>query len=164
MAHHGGAAAGQPKGNGSVPGVNTFIYEARISNAADPATRQISLANVSGRAIHQGGICDSGTTCVLTGQDRRLGDYFTNSIDAGGCVVIASGDTTVLDSVTGQPRITSLPIYMKQTSGPSLTTGADCALAISTPEFRSVAGLLMASGLAAFFLVTVRRRRRRVVP
>jgi hypothetical protein len=42
-------------------------------------------------------------------------------------VIIASGDTTVPDSVTGQPRITSLPIFMKQTRGPSLTTVRDCA-------------------------------------
>jgi len=63
---------------------------------------------------------------VVTGQDRRLGDCFTNSIDGRGCVIIASGDTTVPD-LTGEPRITSLPIFIKQTSGPSLTTGKDCA-------------------------------------
>ena len=63
---------------------------------------------------------------MVTGQDRRLGDYFTNSIDGRGCVIIASGDTTVPD-LTGEPRITSLPIFIKQTSGPSLTTGKDCA-------------------------------------
>jgi hypothetical protein len=82
--------------------------------------------NASGRFIHQGGICDSGTTCVVTGQDRRLGDYFTNSIDRRGCVIIASGDTTVPD-LTGEPRITSLPVFIKQTGGPSLTSGKDCS-------------------------------------
>jgi len=111
--------------NQSVPDVKTFIYEAHISNATDPATRQITLSNASGRAIHEGGICDSGTTCVASGQDRRLGDYFTNNLDGRGCVVIASGDTTVPDAVTGQPRITSLPIFIRQNSGPSLT-GQDC--------------------------------------
>jgi len=74
--------------------------------------------------IHQGGICDSGTTCVASGQDRRLGDYFTNGIDAQGCVVIASGDTTVLDPLTGMPRATSLPIFIQQNSGPGLTGGS----------------------------------------
>ena len=118
----------------AVPDVKTYIYEARITNATDPAARQITVTNASGRAIHQGGICDSGTTCVATGQDRRLGDYFTNSIDSRGCVVIASGDTTVLDATTGLQRATSLPIFIAQNSGPSLTTGQDCAVsAAPTP-------------------------------
>jgi hypothetical protein len=107
----------------SVPDVNTYIYEAHISNATDPATRQVTVTNASKRAIHQGGICDSGTACVASGQDRRLGDYFTNAIDGNGCVIIASGDTTVPDAVTGQPQATSLPIFIQQNSGPSLTGG-----------------------------------------
>ncbi len=110
----------------SVPEVKTYIYEAHVTNALDPATRQVTVTNASGRFIHQGGICDSGTTCVATGQDRRLGDYFTNAVDGSGCVIIASGDTTQADSVSGQDRVTSLPIFIRQTSGPSLT-GQDCA-------------------------------------
>jgi hypothetical protein len=110
----------------TVPDVKTYIYEAQISNALSAATRRISVINASGRFIHQGGICDSGTTCVATGQDRRLGDYFTNSVDSSGCVVIASGDTTVMDPISGGPRATSLPIFIRQTSGPSLTTGKSC--------------------------------------
>jgi hypothetical protein len=118
---------GTPLNPGSVPNVKTFIYETQISNATDPAAMVVTgPTNASGRFIHQGGICDSGTTCVVTGQDRRLGDYFTNSIDGRGCVIIASGDTTVPD-LTGEPRITSLPIFISQTSGPSLTTGKDCS-------------------------------------
>jgi LPXTG-motif cell wall-anchored protein len=111
--------------NQTVPDVKTSIYEAHITNAIDPGTRHIDVTNASGRFIHEGGICDSGTTCVATGQDRRLGDYFTNSVDSRGCVVIASGDTTVPDPLTGQPRVTSLPIFIRQNSGPSLT-GNDC--------------------------------------
>jgi hypothetical protein len=88
--------------------------------------RRIAVTNASGRFIHQGGICDSGTTCVATGQDRRLGDYFTNSVDRNGCVVIASGDTTVLDPISGGPRATSLPIFLRQISGPSLIAGKSC--------------------------------------
>jgi hypothetical protein len=117
----------------TIADARTYIYEAHISNATDPATRQITVTNASGRFIHEGGICDSGTTCVATGQDRRLGDYFTNSVDARGCVIIASGDTTVLDdTVSGQPRITSLPVFIRQNSGPSLTTGADCGATTAT--------------------------------
>jgi len=112
----------------TVPDVKTYIFEAQITNATNLSKRQITVTNASGRFIHQGGICDSGTTCVATGQDRRLGDYFTNSIDARGCVIIASGDTTVPDPVTGGPRATSLPIFIKQITGPSLTTGKSCAV------------------------------------
>lgn len=107
----------------TIPDVKTFIYEAHISGATDAAARQITVTNASGRAIHEGGICDSGTTCVATGQDRRLGDYFTNAVDGSGCVLIASGDTMTPDAVTGQPRSTSLPVFIQQTSGPRLTGG-----------------------------------------
>ncbi|MFN2464169.1 MAG: sialidase family protein, partial [Candidatus Dormibacteria bacterium] len=108
----------------AVPDVKTYIYKAHITSAVTAAGRAITVTNASGRFIHQGGICNSGTTCVATGQDRRLGDFFTNAVDENGCVLIASGDTTVLD-VTGQPRATSLPIFIRQNSGPSLT-GLDC--------------------------------------
>jgi len=81
------------------------------------------VTNASGRALHTGGICNSGTTCAATGQDRRLGDYFTNAIDGNGCVLIASGDTTTPDAITGGARITSLPVFMYQAGGPSLTGG-----------------------------------------
>jgi hypothetical protein len=80
-----------------------------------------SVANAAGRPIHVGGICQSGTTCVATGQDRRLGDYFTNWVDGRGCVIIATGDTTSLDPVTGQQRAWSLPIFLHQDGGRSLT-------------------------------------------
>jgi LPXTG-motif cell wall-anchored protein len=114
------------------PDVKTYIYEAHITDALDPGRRGITVTNASGRAIHEGGICDSGTTCVATGQDRRLGDYFSNALDPRGCVIIASGDTTVPDQATGQARITSLPIFIRQNSGPSLTTGLDCATTASS--------------------------------
>jgi hypothetical protein len=81
------------------------------------------VVDASGRPIHFGGICQSGTTCFATGQDRRLGDYFTNNLDAHGCVIIASGDTTKMDPITGKPRPWSLPIFIHQDAGPSLTGG-----------------------------------------
>lgn len=109
----------------SYPNANTYIYEAHITNALDASKRTVIVTNASGRAVHQGGICDSGTTCAATGQDRRLGDYFGNEVDQNGCTIIASGDTTTKD-LAGQERITSLPIFMSQNRGPSLT-GRDCA-------------------------------------
>jgi hypothetical protein len=85
-----------------------------------------TTANASGKPIHVGGICQGGTTCVATGQDRRLGDYFTNWIDARGCVVIASGATTYADAVTGGEKAWSTPIFMHQDGGKSLT-GHTCS-------------------------------------
>lgn len=63
---------------------------------------------------------------MATGQDRRLGDFLTNSLDERGCVMIGTGDTTVPDPLTGGPRPISLPLFVHQTSGPSLTTGKAC--------------------------------------
>jgi hypothetical protein len=74
--------------------------------------------------VHEGGICQGGTTCVVTGQDRRLGDYLTNATDARGCVIIATGDTMSPDPATGQDRAWSLPIFIQQNAGPSLTHGS----------------------------------------
>jgi hypothetical protein len=75
--------------------------------------------------VHVGGICQGGTACVATGQDRRLGDYFTNWIDARGCVVIATGDTMYADPATGTDKAWSTPIFLHQDGGPSLT-GHSC--------------------------------------
>lgn len=131
-----------------VPNVETYIYEAHISNATDPARRQVVVSNASGRPIHEGGICDSGTTCVATGQDRRLGDYFTNAIDGRGCVIIASGDTTMPDPVTGGPRVTSLPIFIAQSSGQSLL-GGDCASAATSSPISQTLGTTAPPGANA---------------
>jgi hypothetical protein len=72
-------------------------------------------------------VCQGGTLCVAENKDRRLGDFFTNSIDQRGCVLIASGDTTQTDPTTGQQFAYSLPIFMSQRSGPGLRAGVDCA-------------------------------------
>jgi len=82
------------------------------------------VVNASGRPVHEGGICQGGTTCVVTGQDRRLGDYLTNALDARGCVMIATGDTMSPDPVTGGDRAWSLPLFIMQNAGPSLTHGS----------------------------------------
>jgi hypothetical protein len=87
--------------------------------------------NHPGGVVHKGGICESGTTCAATGQDRRLGDYFTNALDQNGCVMIASADTQLVDSSTGLAATsneysTGRPIFVHQVNGPSLTTGRPC--------------------------------------
>ena len=78
------------------------------------------------RPIHSGLVCQGGTTCVATGQDRRLGDYFTNAIDARGCVLIATGDTTLRDPMTGAPYPTARPLFIRQISGPALIGTKSC--------------------------------------
>ena len=105
---------------------NVYIYEARVDNATDPATRKIAVSNASKRPIHQNGVCQGGTLCVANGKDRRLGDFFTNAIDPRGCVMIASGDTTQLDPNTGGPLPVSLPIFQSQDSGNKLVGSGNC--------------------------------------
>jgi hypothetical protein len=106
--------------------VNWSIYESHIEGADNPATMKASAPiNASGGQIHTGGICQGGTTCVATGQDRRLGDFFTNAIDARGCETIASGDTRLTDNGAQLP--TARPIFIRQTSGPPLIGSVDCS-------------------------------------
>jgi hypothetical protein len=95
---------------------------------ADTNSPQIFTADAAGRPISKNGnICQSGTTCVATGEDRRLGDFFTNAVDERGCAIIGSGDTTSLDPVSGGPRNIALPLFMHQNSGPALRGGGDCS-------------------------------------
>jgi hypothetical protein len=113
---------------------------------------QVSVVNASGKPVHSGGICQGGTTCVATGQDRRLGDYFTNWIDARGCVLIASGDTTKMDPVTGQPLAWSLPIFIRQNAGPSLTHGS-CSSSRTRAGIGGLSGRELPAGIAAALLL-----------
>jgi hypothetical protein len=98
------------------------IMEATVINGHTTQT-----VDAAGRYIHDGTVCQGGTTCVATGQDRRLGDYFTNALDARGCVLIASGDTRLVDPATGQGYPTSRPIFIKQIAGPALRGSGKCS-------------------------------------
>jgi hypothetical protein len=102
---------------------NVYVYQATLLGQGTRHAKKY-VVNASGRPVHQGGICQGGTTCVVTGQDRRLGDYLTNAVDARGCVLIATGDTMKPDTATGKPRAWSLPLYIAQNAGPSLTHGS----------------------------------------
>jgi hypothetical protein len=113
---------------------NITIGEATILNALAPSPAIDTAQPVGGRKIHAGSVCQGGTTCVAENKDRRLGDFFTNSIDSRGCVLIASGDTTQTDPDTGQQFAYSLPIYIAQTSGEGLVGGIDCATGKPTPK------------------------------
>ena len=99
------------------------VMAARISGGGE------TVVNAVGRPIHSGAVCAGGTVCAatvgVTGEDRRLGDYFTVGTDRNGCVIIATGDTTLNDPVTGQPSPISHPLFVRQDSGQSLT-GVTC--------------------------------------
>ena len=95
---------------------------------ADTASPKFVTTDPIGRPISQNSnICQSGTTCVATGEDRRLGDFFANAINEQGCVMISTGDTHSLDPVTGGQRPISLPLFTRQISGPALRGGGDCS-------------------------------------
>lgn len=79
-----------------------------------------SVVNASGRPIHVGSICLSGTSCNLNTNsvqaDRRLGDFLTVNFDADGDLFIVSGDT-MLRAPGGGPKPVANPIFIGQSSG-----------------------------------------------
>jgi hypothetical protein len=85
------------------------------------------VADAAGRPVHIGWVCQGGTTCVATGQDRRLGDYFTNALDSRGCILIATGDTRLSDPTTGGPLPTARPLFLHQNGGPRLIGSGTCS-------------------------------------
>ncbi|MBJ7596446.1 MAG: hypothetical protein JF886_16590 [Candidatus Dormibacteraeota bacterium] len=145
--------ATQPdSGTGNVSLLETSVF------GADTASPTILGPNDPiGAPIHNGGMCQSGTTCVATGQDRRLGDFFTNSVDQNGCVMIASGETT-----TDPSAATSRPLFIQQTNGTSLT-GQSCAVPLSTAAEAPLAALFLVAGAGVVAIVARRRRQRQVV-
>ncbi len=152
---------------GSHP-TNWSLQVANLYNvtSGSPTVQQVNaVTNFDGKhpngTIHVGGICEGGTTCAATGQDRRIGDFVTNAIDQNGCVMIETGDTQQVNPITGLDLPNSLPLFVHQNSGPSLTTGLDCAAALApdVPEAGTLIGLL-ATGATGALLVTMARRRR----
>ena len=122
---------------------NVSLMAAEVSGATDPALLSEQVVDAVGRPVHSGPICQGGTTCAatgaLTGEDRRLGDFFTVGTDARGCILVATGDTTLNDSVTGQPSPISHPLFARQNSGSSLT-GQPCGPATAAATGGSAAG------------------------
>jgi len=105
---------------------HVHAIEATILNATS-GKRSVQTVDAVGRYVHYGSVCQGGTTCVATGQDRRLGDFFTNALDARGCVLVATGDTRLTDPATGAPYPTARPLFTRQTAGPSLRGTATCS-------------------------------------
>jgi hypothetical protein len=101
--------------------------EAASVTGADTASPHVQVVDPIGRPVSENNICQSGTTCVATGEDRRLGDFFTNALDEQGCVMIGTGDTSTKDPLTGGERNIALPLFVRQSSGPALRGGGDCS-------------------------------------
>jgi hypothetical protein len=105
---------------------HVHVMNASITNAASRNPSK-SIVDAAGRVVHIGWVCQGGTTCVATGQDRRLGDYFTNVLDARGCVLIATGDTLLKDPTTGGPLPTARPLFLRQNAGARLIGTGNCS-------------------------------------
>jgi hypothetical protein len=124
-------------------------------------------AKASAEPVHTGTICNQGTVCQAQLVDRRLGDYFANTVAADGMTVVAVSDTRQSGSV-------ALPLAVRQVSGTSLRGGADAdtspddATAAPTPDTDAGSGLpatgggfaVVGLGLAALAATTRRRYRR----
>jgi hypothetical protein len=105
---------------------HVHVMEASITGATSKSQHAITV-DAAGRVVHIGWVCQGGTTCVVTGQDRRLGDYFTNALDARGCVLIATGDTRLVDPTTGATYPTARPLFIHQNGGPRLIGSGNCS-------------------------------------
>ena len=89
---------------------------------------RFEVANASGRPIHKGKICLSGTTCNASldfeGGDRRLGDFFTVNFDHKGNIFVVSGDTMSGSGFQTRKPVAN-PIFIKQKSGDLMLTKPD---------------------------------------
>jgi hypothetical protein len=102
------------------------VMDASITGATGKSPMATAV-DVAGRVVHIGWVCQGGTGCVATGQDRRLGDYFTNAVDGRGCVLVATGDTRLVDPTTGGPYPTARPLFIRQNGGPRLVGTGNCS-------------------------------------
>jgi hypothetical protein len=110
---------------------NVFAYDAQVFGA-DTAHPSITVTKAMQKPVSENSVCQGGTECVAESfdpngsKDRRLGDFFTNAIDPRGCVMIATGDATEKDPVTGAPLPVSLPLFIRQNAGPPLVGTKPC--------------------------------------
>ena len=132
---------------------NVSIMAANVFGAGGAGATVLGPVDPVGSPIHSGGMCQSGTTCVATGQDRRLGDFFTDAVDQNGCLMIASGETS-----TDPSAATSRPMFLQQTGGTGLTGQSCTAPTANVPE-APVAALLVAAGGGSIALLATGRRR-----
>jgi hypothetical protein len=77
-----------------------------------------TVTKASDEPVHHGTVCNGGTVCQARVVDRRLGDYFSNAVDADGNTVIAVSDTRSGGAV-------ALPLVIRQTGGPTIGDGTE---------------------------------------
>ncbi|MGZ4276356.1 MAG: hypothetical protein ACXVFK_06710 [Solirubrobacteraceae bacterium] len=102
------------------------VMAATVTGANTPAP-SVETVDAVGHPIADNNICQNGTLCVATGEDRRLGDFFTNAVDDQGCAIIGTADSSTKDPVTGGERSVALPLFVRQDSGAALRGGGDCS-------------------------------------
>ena len=82
--------------------------DGRWDTVSDPTTVRATT-----EPVHTGTICTGGTACQAQAIDRRLGDYFANTIDRDGNTLISVSDTR-------QGGAVSLPLAIRQVGGPGV--------------------------------------------
>jgi hypothetical protein len=85
---------------------------------ADSDLAGFTVTRASDEPVHRGTICNGGTLCQAQAIDRRLGDYFSNAVDAEGRTVIAVSDTR-------QGGAVALPLVIRQVEGPTIGDGTE---------------------------------------
>ena len=127
-------------------------------------TAGFRVTTASSEPIHTGTICQHGTTCQTDLTDRRLGDYFSVVVAQDGRIHIATADTR-------QGGAISLPLHIRQASGPTLDAAPAPAPAVTPPAapapppaLPATGGGLATVGAGALLVaVGLTRRRRRLI-
>ena len=70
-----------------------YGYVATI-RGADTLTPSIGQQRFTSKPMHFGQVCNSGTTCAVSGGDRTMADYFDLNLDGDGRIRIVFNDTT----------------------------------------------------------------------
>jgi hypothetical protein len=106
-----------PNHDAETPGDHGWRIEAAATvtglGCKGSATPSFSVATATEEPVHNGTICQGGTTCQAALIDRRLGDYFSMEVDGTGHMYMGYSDTRIPGSV-------ALPGFVRQAAGPSL--------------------------------------------
>ncbi len=91
-----------------------FVHVAQSLNGNDSAPLW-KVTQATPEPFHEGAICQMGTACQWNGGDRRLGDFFTATLDNEGRLLVAYPTTTM----DGGEGAISHPAFLKQQGGVS---------------------------------------------
>jgi hypothetical protein len=93
----------------------TYRICAAVSTNATSEVPDFDVVTATNQPVHVSNVCQRGTECVVTGADRRLGDFLTTAIDNDGSLMIAYAETR-----SHPNSAVSRPAFIRQTSGPLL--------------------------------------------